>query len=74
MKRNIFDRSLDFPFFYLHENCILIVDDLFAETMTFDGDTIDIISNEQTHEIEEYEKYFEFDIIGVEKRKLMKTK
>lgn len=72
LKRNVFERALNFPFFYLHENCILIVDDLFAETITFDGETIDTISNEQPHEIEEYEEYFEFDIIGVEKRKLMK--
>ncbi|SEN81328.1 hypothetical protein SAMN05444671_2164 [Flavobacterium sp. CF108] len=73
LKRNVIDYSLDFPFFYLHENCILIVDDLFAETTTFDGETIDTIVNEQPHEIIEFEDYFEFDIIGVEKRKLMKT-
>ncbi|MDR6760551.1 hypothetical protein J2Y38_000730 [Flavobacterium sp. 2755] len=73
LKRNVVDYSLDFPFFYLHENCILIVDDLFAETITFDGETIDTILNEQPHEIIEFENYFEFDIIGVEKRKLMKT-
>ncbi|MHC0448067.1 hypothetical protein ACWA1F_21845 [Flavobacterium sp. 3-218] len=72
LKRNVIAGSLDFPFFYLHENCILIVDDLFAETLTFYGETIDAIQNEQPHEIIEYEDYFEFDIIGVEKRKLMK--
>lgn len=72
LKRNITDMSLDFPFFYFHENCILIVDDLFAETITLDGDTIDRIGNEQPHEVTEFEDYFEFDIIGVEKRKLMK--
>jgi hypothetical protein len=72
LKRNITDRSLNFPFFYLHENCILIVDDLFAETITFKGDTIDKIRNEQPHEIAEFEDYFEFDIIGIEKRKLLK--
>ncbi|KOP36150.1 MULTISPECIES: hypothetical protein [unclassified Flavobacterium] len=73
LKRNIIDYSLDFPFFYLHQNCILIVDDLFAETTTFDGETVDRIPNEQPHEIIEFEDYFDFDIIGVEKRKLMKT-
>ncbi len=73
LKRNVIDYSLDFPFFYLHDNCILIVDDLFAETVTFDGETVDRILNEQPHEIIEFEDYFEFDIIGVEKRKLMKT-
>ncbi|MCP2027580.1 hypothetical protein L1276_002740 [Flavobacterium sp. HSC-32F16] len=73
VKRNVMDYSLDFPFFYLHENCILIVDDLFAETITFDGEIIDTIQNEQPHEIIEFEDYFEFDIIGVEKRKLMKN-
>ena len=72
LKRNELDKSLDLPFFYLHENCILIVDDLFAETITLDGESIDRIGNEQPHEIAEYENYFEFDIIGVEKRKLMK--
>lgn len=72
LKRNELDKSLDLPFFYLLENCILIVDDLFAETITLDGESIDRIGNEQPHEITEYEKYFEFDIIGVEKRKLMK--
>ncbi|WP_445455561.1 hypothetical protein [Flavobacterium sp. HNIBRBA15423] len=72
LKRNITDMSVDFPFFYFHENCILIVDDLFAETITLDGFTIDRIGNEQPHEITEFKDYFEFDIIGVEKRKLMK--
>ncbi len=33
---------------------------------------IDEIPNEQPHEIKEYENYFEFDIIGVEKRILKK--
>ncbi|WP_343695238.1 hypothetical protein [Flavobacterium sp.] len=72
LKRNVIDYSLDFPFFYLYENCILIVDDVFAETVTFDGNTIDTIRNEQPYEIIEFDNYFEFDIIGVEKRKLMK--
>ncbi|WP_445722461.1 hypothetical protein [Flavobacterium sp.] len=72
MKRNITDMSLDFPFFYLHENCILIIDDLFAETVTLEGDSIDKIRNEQPHEVKEFDDYFEFDIIGIEKRKLMK--
>ncbi|WP_202703562.1 hypothetical protein [Flavobacterium sp. UGB4466] len=72
LKRNIIDKSLDFPFFYLHDNCILVIDDSFAETITFDGETIDKISNEQPHEMNEHEDYFEFDIIGIEKRKLSK--
>lgn len=72
IKRNTTDMLLDFPFFYLHENCILIVDDLFAETITFDGETIDRIGNEQPYEITEFEDYFEFDILGLPKRKLMK--
>lgn len=72
LKRNITDSSLDFPFFYFHENCILIVDDLFAETITLDCETIDRIGNEQPFEINEFEDYFEFNIIGVEKRKLKK--
>lgn len=74
LKRNVIDYSLDFPFFYLHENCILIVDDLFAETVTLTGDTIHKIQNEQPSEIIEFEDYFEFDVIGVSKRKLLKKK
>ena len=70
--RNITDMLLDFPFFYFHKDCILIVDDLFAETITLDGETIDKIGNEQPHEVTEFEDYFEFDIIGVGKRKLKK--
>jgi hypothetical protein len=72
LKRSIFSGIIDFPFFYLHKNCFLIVDDLFAETVDFNGNKIDHIPNEQPHEIKEHENYFEFDIIGVEKRMLRK--
>ncbi len=74
LKRSVFSGNIDFPFFYLHNNCFLIVDDLFAETIDFNGNKIDNISNEQPYEIKEFKEYFEFDIIGVEKRKLMKKK
>lgn len=74
LKRNELDASLDFPFFYFHQNCILIVDDLFAETITLKGELIDRIKNEQPYEMIEFEDYFEFDIIGVGKRKLMKKR
>ena len=56
---------MDFPFFYFHNNCFLIVDDLFAETVDLQGNEIDRIMNEQPHEIEEFDNYFEFDILGV---------
>ena len=72
LKKSIFSVMVDFPFFYMHKNCILIVDDLFAKTVDFEGNKIDKILNEQPHEIKEYEDYFEFNIIGVEKRILKK--
>jgi hypothetical protein len=74
LKRNVIDKSLDFPFFYFHKKCILIIDDLFAETITLDGNTIDRIPIEQPHEVTEFEDYFEFDIFRDGKRKLMKKK
>jgi hypothetical protein len=45
---------------------------LFAETVTLDGNTIDRIGNEQPYEVIEFEDYFEFNIIGIGKRKLIK--
>jgi len=72
LKRNSYEPLMDFPFFYFHNNCFLIVDDLFAETVDLQGNEIDRIMNEQPHEIEEFDNYFEFDILGVGKRKLKK--
>lgn len=72
LKRNSYEPLMDFPFFYLHNDCFLIVDDLFAETVDLQGNKIDRIMNEQPHEIEEFDDHFEFEIIGVGKRKLRK--
>ncbi|WP_196890185.1 hypothetical protein [Aureivirga sp. CE67] len=68
--RKVLDYSIDFPIFSEYPDCFLIEDNSFVETLNNEGKKIDRIPNEEPYNLQEYEDFFELELIGLEKRKI----
>jgi hypothetical protein len=65
--------ALNFPFLYKEENFVLIHDELYAESVTFNGDLIDHVPIDPPYEMEEFEDRIEYkcEIFG---HQILKTR
>ncbi|WP_417352873.1 hypothetical protein [Flavobacterium alkalisoli] len=60
------EEAFDFPFFYKENGFVLVLDELYAESVTFNGDFIDRVPIDPPYEMEEFDDRIEFtsDVSG----------